>query len=166
MSIMEYNGGAVIAMTGKNCVGIAWFSELRFRVNMYNFREERDIEPEAFNAMLCSMLYEKRFGPYFANPVVAGLQGPDQKPFISASDVVGAPVFTDDFVVAGTCTPNMYGMCESMYKADMDPDQLFETLSQCLMSACDRDALSGWGGMVYIITPEGVTTRSLKARQD
>jgi 20S proteasome subunit beta 3 len=30
----------------------------------------------------------------------------------------------------------------------------------------DRDALSGWGGVVYIVTAEGVTTTELKGRQD
>ena len=106
-----------------------------------------------------------RFGPYFAEPVVAGLDAED-KPFISASDLIGAPVFTDDFVVSGTCTDNLYGMCESLYKPDLGPDELFETLAQCLLSGVDRDALSGWGGVVHIITPEGVTTKELKGRQD
>lgn len=32
-----------------------------------------------------------------------------------------------------------------------DPDELFETLSQCLLSGVDRDALSGWGGIVYVM---------------
>lgn len=110
-------------------------------------------------------LHATRFGPLFCNPVVAGLDDAN-KPFISASDVVGAPVFTDDFVVSGTCTENLYGTCESLYKADMDPDTLFETLSQCLLAAVDRDALSGWGGQVHIITSEGVSSKTLKARQD
>jgi 20S proteasome subunit beta 3 len=48
----------------------------------------------------------------------------------------------------------------------MNSDELFETLSQCLLGAVDRDALSGWGAIVHIITPEGVHTRTLKARQD
>jgi 20S proteasome subunit beta 3 len=30
----------------------------------------------------------------------------------------------------------------------------------------DRDAITGWGGVVHIITKEGVTTRELKGRQD
>lgn len=34
-------------------------------------------------------------------------------------DLLGAPVFTKDFVVAGTCSPNLHGMCESMYRPDM-----------------------------------------------
>ncbi len=106
-----------------------------------------------------------RFGPWFAEPIVAGLDK-DDKPYISGSDVVGAPVATSDFIVGGTCTDNLYGTCESLYKKDMDSDELFEVLAQSLLAAVDRDALSGWGGVVHIITKEGVTTRTLKARQD
>ena len=32
-----------------------------------------------------------------------------------------------------------------------EPDELFETLAQALMAAVDRDALSGWGGVVHIL---------------
>ena len=35
-----------------------------------------------------------------------------------------------------------------------------------MLNAVDRDALSGWGAVVHIITPEGVRTRKLRARQD
>lgn len=59
-----------------------------------------------------------RFGPYFVEPIVAGLKE-DKTPFISAFDLIGAPVITDDFVVGGTCTNNLYGMCESFYKPNM-----------------------------------------------
>lgn len=34
-------------------------------------------------------------------------------------DLLGAPILTKDFVVAGTCTPNLHGMCEAMYRPDM-----------------------------------------------
>lgn len=49
---------------------------------------------------------------------MAGLKE-NNKPFISAFDLIGAPVITDDFVVGGTCTNNLYGMCESLYRPDM-----------------------------------------------
>lgn len=81
-------------------------------------------------------------------------------------DLIGAPVFVDDFVVSGTCTSNLHGMCESLFKPDMEKEELFEVLSQCLLNAVDRDAISGWGAIVHIITPEGVSTRKLKCRQD
>ena len=31
------------------------------------------------------------------------------------------------------------------------PEELFETLSQCLLSGVDRDALSGWGAIVHVV---------------
>lgn len=49
---------------------------------------------------------------------MAGLKA-DNKPFISGFDLIGAPVFTEDFVVGGTCTENLHGMCESLYRPDM-----------------------------------------------
>lgn len=55
-------------------------------------------------------------------------------------------------------------MCS--YKDDMEPDELFEVISQCLLSSVDRDAYSGWGAEVYIITPEQIIQRRLKARMD
>ncbi len=32
-----------------------------------------------------------------------------------------------------------------------EPEELFETISQALLNAVDRDALSGWGGVVHIM---------------
>ena len=96
---------------------------------------------------------------------MAGLNE-DNTPFLSGMDLIGAPMFVKDFCVTGTCTPNLHGMCEAMYRPDMEPEELFEVLSQCLLSAVDRDALSGWGAVVHVITPEGVHTRKLKGRQD
>jgi 20S proteasome subunit beta 3 len=43
---------------------------------------------------------------------------------------------------------------------------LFETISQALLNAVDRDAISGWGGIVHIITADKVITRTLKGRMD
>ena len=204
MSILQYNGGDIIAMAGKNCVAIAADTRLgmqqqtvacdfqkvfkmhdrlfmgvtglatdvqtlsqllKFRMNMYKLREEREMKPETFSALLTSILYEKRFGPYCTEPVICGLNEKNE-PFLSAMDLIGAPVFTDDFVVAGTSTPNLYGMCETYFKPGMEPDELFETISQCLLASVDRDALSGWGAVVHIITPEGVTSRKRKGRMD
>lgn len=123
------------------------------------------MKPKAFSALLTSVLYEKRFGPYFTEPVVCGLDE-NNEPFLSGMDLIGAPVFTKDFVVTGTCTANLFGLCETLYRPDMDPDELFETISQCLLASVDRDALSGWGAVVTVITPEGATTRKLKGRMD
>mmetsp|Transcript_6956 Transcript_6956/g.29017 ORF Transcript_6956/g.29017 Transcript_6956/m.29017 type:complete len:204 (-) Transcript_6956:752-1363(-) len=162
----------VFKMTDSVFVGLAGLATdvqtlrntLKFRLALYALREEREIKPDAFAALVSHMLYEKRFGPYFVEPIVAGLK-PDG-PFLCGMDLLGAPVFTEDFVVAGTCTENLHGMAESMWRPDMSPDELFETVSQCLLSSVDRDAMSGWGAVVHILTPTGVTSKKLKGRMD
>ena len=163
----------VFKLSDKLFVGLAGLAtdvqtlhqELQFRLGMYKLKEEREITPKVFTHLLSTLLYEKRFGPYFIEPIVAGLDEKNQ-PFVSGMDLIGATMTADDFVVSGTCTGNLDGMCESLYKPGMDPDTLFETLAQALLSSVDRDAISGWGGVVHIITKDGVTTKELKGRQD
>ncbi|KAJ1626271.1 nucleophile aminohydrolase [Pavlovales sp. CCMP2436] len=204
MSITQYNGAAMIAMSGKGCVGIAvdrrlgirnmtkacdfkkvfqvndkimvGFSglatdlqtleqRLRMRTNMYKLREDREISVDAFGNLVASMQYEKRFGYYFVEPVIAGLKA-DNTPYLMSSDIIGAQCFKDDFVVAGDTAETLFGMCESVYRPDLVPEELFEVLSQCLLSGVDRDCLAGWGATVYIMTPEGVQETNLKGRMD
>jgi len=214
---MEYNGGAIVAMTGRDCVAIACdlrlgiqyatvacdfpkvyrihdhlyvglpglatdaqtvIAKLRFKEKLYALREERLMKPNVFANMCSALLYEKRFGPFFVEPIIAGLTPVESRddsgnllstryePFITAMDLIGAGVDTKDFVVGGTSSEQLYGVCEAMFKPDMESEDLFETVSQCLLAAVDRDCLSGWGAVVHIITPEKTIIRELKSRQD
>lgn len=65
-----------------------------------------------------TVLGKHRFGPYFTAPVVAGLQK-DGEPFICSMDYIGCINFAKDFVVAGTASTQLYGMCESLWEPDM-----------------------------------------------
>jgi len=214
MSIMEYNGCGLVAMTGKNCVALASDTrygiqqqtvgdnfqrtfqmheklfiglsglatdvqtvehKLTFRQKMYELREDRKIKPSVFANMFSSILYQHRFGPFFVEPIVCGLEdkkdaksGKEEKdvPYICAMDLLGAPVYTTDFVVAGTASEELYGVCEALYKPNQAPDDLFETISQCLLAAVDRDCLAGWGAVVHIICPDRIISKTLKSRKD
>jgi len=132
---------------------------------MYKLREERDIKPSAFAQLVSATLYERRFGSYFCQPVIAGLE-PDGTPYLCGMDSIGAIETAKDFMIAGTATDSLLGICESLWQPDMDADQLFETCSQALLSGQDRDCLAGWGAVVYVITPEKVFARTLKGRMD
>jgi 20S proteasome subunit beta 3 len=203
-SIMQYNGSAIVAMCGKDCVAIASDTRfgiqlqtvatdmhkvfrihdtlyiglaglatdmttvkqlLEYRTKMYKLTEERDISPQAFANLVSTLLYEKRFGPYFIEPVIAGLDHANQ-PYICAMDLIGAPVTTKDFLVGGTASEELYGTCESLYRPDLEPEDLFETISQALLAGVNRDCLSGWGAVVHVITPTQVISRKLKSKQD
>lgn len=152
------DGGACVAMVGKDCVAIACDLRLglqaltvsnnfpkifsygetvflgltglatdvstvsdlfRYKVNMYRLREERPIAPTTFANLVSSSLYEKRFGPYFVSPVVAGLEPKTGKPFICGFDSIGCIDFAKDFIVSGTATEQLFGMCENLWEPDL-----------------------------------------------
>ena len=66
-------------------------------------------------------------------------------------DLIGALNFAKDFIVTGTAGQQLYGMAESLWEPDLEPEELFEVISQTLLNAMDRDALSGWGAMVHLM---------------
>ncbi|KAG8219584.1 20S proteasome subunit beta 3 [Butyriboletus roseoflavus] len=141
----------------------------RYRVNMYTIKEERDIQPETFTHVVSSTLYEHRFGPYFIEPVIAGLSKSPTgtfKPFIAATDLIGCINLAKDFVVAGVASSKLFGVAEGLWEPDLEPEDLFETISQTFLNAVDRDAFSGWGVIVHLITKDQVLSRTLKARMD
>lgn len=60
-----------------------------------------------------------RFGPYFVEPVIAGLNPQTYEPFICSMDLIGCINQPEDFVVAGTCSEQLYGMCETLWEPDL-----------------------------------------------
>mmetsp|Transcript_350 Transcript_350/g.634 ORF Transcript_350/g.634 Transcript_350/m.634 type:complete len:205 (-) Transcript_350:80-694(-) len=163
--VFRMNDTLYLGLTGLMTDITSLENTFKFKLNLYKMREGRNIAPTTFANLVSSTLYEKRFGPYFSEPVIAGLNK-DKTPFLCAMDLLGAAAFADDFVVSGTCAESLFGTCETFYRPNMNPDELFECISQSLLSALDRDCISGWGAMVYVITPEGTTVRKLKARMD
>uniref|UniRef100_A0A8D8VPT1 Proteasome subunit beta n=1 Tax=Cacopsylla melanoneura TaxID=428564 RepID=A0A8D8VPT1_9HEMI len=205
MSIMTYNGGSIVAMTGKNCVAIACdkrfgiqgtaladnfqkifqvgphmfvglpglgtdtqtvYQKIRFRQNLYELKENRKMSPKVLLSMISNMLYERRFGPYFVEPMVIGLDPETAEPIIGNMDLIGCVNIPSDFVVGGPSSDQLYGMCETLWEPNLEPDDLFETIAQALVNACERNAVSGWGAVVYIVEQDKVTVRHVKTRMD
>ncbi|XP_042241160.1 proteasome subunit beta type-3-like, partial [Homarus americanus] len=77
--------------------------------------EGRRMKPQTLMAMVQNLLYERRFGPYFVEPVIAGLHPNTKEPYICALDLIGCPCEPADFVVSGTCSESLYGMYMMFY---------------------------------------------------
>jgi len=164
--IYEMGPTLMIGLPGLASDTLTVSQRLKFRINLYELRENRRISPKTFASVVSNMLYERRFGPYFIEPVIAGIDPKTGEPFIACTDVIGCLEEPEDFVVAGTATEQAFGMCETLWEPNLEPDDLFETISQALVNAVDRDAGSGWGAVVYVIEKDKVTERTVKTRMD
>jgi 20S proteasome subunit beta 3 len=88
------------------------------------------------------------------------------KPYLCSMDVLGAMSTSPAFVCAGTAEQSLYGTAEALWKPNLTPDELLAVCSQAFLSALERDAMSGYGAVVYILTPDGITEYDLLGRSD
>ncbi|CAK5084472.1 unnamed protein product [Meloidogyne enterolobii] len=100
------------------------------------------------------MQYQRRFGPYLINVLVAGIDLTSKKPFIAASDSVGGMSEFEDFVSV------------AFWRPDLTAEQLTEATAQVMLGVIERDAATGWGAIVYTVTQNGITSHALKCRLD
>lgn len=134
-------------------------------VSLFKLAEGRDIEPEEFANLLSALLYSNRSSPLYTTPVVAGLTSKGE-PYVCDMDSLGAKSEPEGFVADGSAGNNLMGLCEALYRENMDEEDLFTTSIQAFLNAVDRDALSGWGAECVILSPGKCVTRSVKGRCD
>lgn len=129
--IFSYSPTLYVGLTGL-ATDIASVSDLlRYKTNMYRLREERQISPRTMANLVSTSLYEKRFGPWFVGPVVAGIGPPglagddgdggvtEGEPFICGFDSIGCIDFAKDFIVSGTASDQLFGTCEGLWEPDL-----------------------------------------------
>lgn len=114
--IFNYGPSTFLGLTGL-ATDVSTVSDLfRYKVNMYRLREERNIAPQTLANLVSSSLYEKRFGPFFVSPVIAGINSTSGKPFICGFDSIGCIDFAKDFIVSGTASDQLFGTCEGLWE--------------------------------------------------
>lgn len=78
---MDCNFSKIYKMTDHIFIGFnglqsdaqSFSQQLKYEVNSYKLRENREISPEAFASLVRTKQYQHRFGPFFVEPVIAGL---------------------------------------------------------------------------------------------
>jgi len=118
----------------------------------------RPVPPNSIAKMVSVMLFERRYFPLLTQVIIGGV---DTKPMIYTLDPLGS-LLPDDFAAAGTGAEIAIGVIESGYKAGMTEKDAKDLAVKSIRSAVSRDAASGDGVDLLVITKKGCKEESVK----
>jgi proteasome beta subunit len=120
--------------------------------NLYEIRRGKRISVQAASTLLSNILHGNRMYPFYVQLLIGGVD--ESGPVLFSVDAVGGTGKEDGIVATGSGSPMAYGVLEDRYKPDMDERAAIELAIRALRSAIKRDAGSGEGVAVVVITKD------------
>jgi len=125
---------------------------LTVECNLYNIRRSRPITVGATATLLSNYLNQNRYFPYYVQLLVGGID--EKGPSVYSVDAMGGATKEEEIVSTGSGSPMAYGVLEDRFHPGMTEQEAIELAIRALKSAMKRDAGSGEGVHVVVITKE------------
>ncbi|MEM0239942.1 MAG: archaeal proteasome endopeptidase complex subunit beta [Candidatus Nezhaarchaeales archaeon] len=148
--ITDYLGIACAGLIG-DMQAIA--RSLRAEVRLYELDLNRRMPIKAAAKLLANILFSQRYMPLMSETLVGGID--DTGPHLYVLDAIGS-LIEDDYAALGSGATIAIGILEANYRKDMTVDEAKNLAIRAVRAAIERDALSGDGIDLLIITKEGV----------
>lgn len=121
-------------------------------VALYRLRHGVRISVESAATLTANILHSSRFYPFFVQTLLGGVD--DNGPALFSLDPTGGTM-EDNMVSTGSGSPVAYGLLEDRYNEDIDVEEGIDIAVRAIQSAMERDAFSGNGILVAVVTKEG-----------
>ncbi|KAK8392801.1 hypothetical protein O3P69_014914 [Scylla paramamosain] len=131
---------------------------LQDRITMYSHEHNESMPTTAVAQMLSTMLYWRRFFPYYVANILAGLDEQGKGVVATGASVAQIQPLLDNQVAA----LNMKGATPPK----MTKDLARQLIHDAFISAAERDINTGDGIIIHTITKEGKTEEMVKLRRD
>jgi proteasome beta subunit len=125
---------------------------LTVECNLYQIRRSRSITVGATATLLSNYLNQNRYFPYYVQLLVGGID--ETGPSVYSVDAMGGATREEEVVATGSGSPMAYGVLEDRFKPNMTEEEAIELAVRGLKSAMKRDAGSGEGIQVVVITKD------------
>ncbi|MCW3982421.1 MAG: archaeal proteasome endopeptidase complex subunit beta [Candidatus Bathyarchaeota archaeon] len=166
--IMSRGGRKVFKVTdriGVACAGLVGdmqilAREMEAQTNLYSMDVGRPISVQSASKLLANVLFNRRYAPLITQTIVGGLDE-DGAPSLYVLDVLGS-LIPDKYAAVGSGTETAIGVIEEGYKDNISLKDAKELVIRAVKAAINRDAMSGDGLDILIITKDGVTEESVK----
>jgi proteasome beta subunit len=125
---------------------------LTVECNLYQIRRSRSITVGASATLLSNYLNQNRYFPYYVQLLVGGVD--ETGPSVYSVDAMGGATKEEEIVATGSGSPTAYGVLEDRFRPHMTEDEAIDIAVRSLKSAMKRDAGSGEGIQVVVITKD------------
>ncbi|MHA1688508.1 MAG: proteasome subunit beta [Promethearchaeota archaeon] len=135
---------------------------LQAQANLYELDAGEPISTRSIGKLVSNYLYSRKMFPLYTNIIIAGVD--KDEPKLYTLDAIGS-LLPDDYGVAGTGMLMSVGILEAEYKPDImvaDGEKLVE---KTIRNSITRDAMSGNGIDILVITSEGAKEKSIEIEE-
>lgn len=128
---------------------------------LYRLENNRPIPVRALAKLIANILFERRLFPLLMETLVGGLD--EEGPVVYSLDPLGS-VIPDRFVSVGSGAAIAMGLLEANYRDDITLEEGAALALQAIKAAAARDAVSGDGVDMLIISDKGIEERTYPLR--
>lgn len=121
---------------------------------------KREVPPNTVAKMMSNMMYERRYFPLLTQVIVGGVV---DGPVMYTLDPLGS-VLPDEYAAVGTGAEMALGVLDPQFEPGMSRDGAVDLAKRAVRSASMRDAASGDGLDMLVITGEGTEEFTEPAR--
>jgi proteasome beta subunit len=120
----------------------------------------REVAPNSVAKLMSVIMFERRYFPLLTQVIVGGI---NSKPEIYTLDPLGS-VLPDDYAAVGTGAEMALGIMDAEFKPNMTEEKAKELAIRAIKSAIQRDAASGDGIDVLVVSKNGHREETIQIR--
>jgi proteasome beta subunit len=164
--IMSKTGKKVFKITdkiGAACAGLVsdmqiLTREVEAQAKLFSLDAKRPMSVKAAAKVMSNVLFNRRMIPLIIQTIVGGID--DDGPALYVLDVLGS-LLPDNYAAVGTGAQMATGVLEQGYSNKMNQKDAKDLVLKAIKSAIRRDAMSGNGIDLLVITKEGITENTI-----
>ncbi|MCD6085238.1 MAG: archaeal proteasome endopeptidase complex subunit beta [Desulfurococcales archaeon] len=122
---------------------------MNVEIHSYEIENGRPITVRSAARLLSVILYQYKLMPFLSEVIFGGID--NEGVHLYVMDSLGS-LIEDDYAAIGTGAPVAIGIIESRYKKDMKVEEAEQLVIDSVKAAISRDAVSGDGVDVVVIT--------------
>jgi len=131
---------------------------LKAEISYYEVELKRRMKASAAAKLLANILYSYKLMPLLSETLFGGVD--EEGPHLFVMDPLGSMI-EDNYASVGSGAPIAIGLLEARYKEDLGVEDARSLAVESIKVAVERDAISGDGIDLLVITPRGVREETL-----